>query len=102
MYDHLCKAFGSGAMSKQNVYRVFKEFKEEDKTDYRGQRGQHESPRGTAKQRTEGNINKIHELIKEDARMTFEALSYESGIGIGTVKRIVKEDLKVSPRCQFQ
>ena len=98
-YDHLCKAYGSGAMSKQNAYRVFKVFQEEGRTDYRGQRGQHESPRGSPKQRTEVSIAKIRELIKEDARMTFEALAYESGIGIATVKKIVKQDLGLTKKC---
>ena len=85
-------------MSKQNVYKRYKEFKE-GRTDYRGQRGQHESSRGSPKERTEGNIAKIRELIKEDARLTLEALSYESGIGIGTVNRIIKEDLDLTKKC---
>ena len=98
-YDHLCKAKGSAAMSKQNAYRVFKEFKESGRTDYRGQRGQHESPRGKPRERTEVNIAKIRELIEEDARMTFQALSYESGIGIATVKAIIKQDLGLTKKC---
>ena len=66
-YDHLCRAYGSGAMSKVNAYKRFKEFKE-GRPDSRGKRGQHTGPRGRPGQRSEENVAKIRSLIEEDAR----------------------------------
>ena len=68
----------------------FKEFKE-GREDYRGQRGKQGQQQRT--ERTDRNIAKIRELLEDDARMTFEALSYESGISVGTVRNIIVHDL---------
>ena len=97
-YDLLCKAYGSGAMSKRNAYKRFKEFKD-GRVDFRGQRGQHSTPRGKPRQRTDENIATIRRLVEEDARMTYEALSYESGLGVNAIKAIIKEDLGLTKKC---
>ena len=97
-YDHLCKAYGSAAMSKWNVYKRFKEFKG-GRTDYRGQRGQHTANRGSPKQRSEEGIAKIRSLIDEDARATITDLCIQSGFGRGAVRKILKEDLGFTKKC---
>ena len=51
-YDHLCKANGSGALSRSQTYRVYKQFKD-GMTEYKNQRGKFEGPRGVPRQRTE-------------------------------------------------
>ena len=96
-YDHLCKAYGSEAMSKQNARRRFKEFKEDGRTDYRGKRGQHSGYKCT--ERTEENIAKIRDLIAEDARSTIKELTIESGLSRMTVQRIIKQELNFTKKC---
>lgn len=78
------------------IPRRFKEFKEGGRKDYREQRGKHGHQQRT--ERTEANIEKIRELIEEDARMTVQALSYVSGIGVRTVFNILKHDLGLTKK----
>ena len=90
------QAFGSGAMSKVNVYQRFKEFKE-GRADYRGKRGQHTGYKRPI--RTEENIAKIRDLIAEDARSTLKELSIESGVSIFAVQQIIAKDLGYTKKC---
>ena len=97
-YDHLCKAYGSGAMGKSQAYNLFKQFKE-GRSEWRSQRGKFEGPRGSPRERTEANVAKIRELIEEDARCTVRYLAWESGLSFGTVRNILKKDLGFTKKC---
>ena len=89
------QAYGSGAMSKVNVYKRFKEFKE-GRADYRGQRGANQNQKTL---RNEANIAKIRELIAEDARSTISELAIETGLGKTTVRQILSKDLGFTKKC---
>ena len=81
-------------MSRSRVFewhKRFKEGREEVEDDARSGR-----PSST---RTEDNVERVRQKVREDRRMTVRMVAYELGINRETVWKIITEDLEMRKLC---
>jgi len=81
-------AYKDGAMSRTQVYEWFSRFKE-------GEMTIEDQPRSgrPSTSRTDNNVQKINEIVREDRRRTIEEIEELSGVSWSSVQRILTEDL---------
>lgn len=90
-YNLVKAAFGEAALGRSQVFSLFKEYKEgrESIENLRGK-----FPKASV--RTEENIALIKSLVEADRRLTVDTMASESELSVGTVHKILHEDLGLS------
>ena len=80
--------YGDAALSKSIVYEWFSRFKS-------GEMSIADQPRSgrPATSRSDGNVDKINALIREDRRRTIDQLCEMSGISWSSIQRMLSKDL---------
>jgi len=81
-------------MKKTAVYKLVKRFSEgrESVTDK-------ERSRRPATSRTEENIAKVHQIVRENRRLTVRSIAEQVNINRETVRKILTEDLDMRKVC---
>jgi len=90
----LVQVCGDNAMKKTAVYKWVKRFSEgrESVTD--------EARSGRpATSRTEENIAKVRQIVRENRRLTFRIIAEQVNIDKETVRKIITEDLDIRKVC---
>jgi predicted transposase YdaD len=54
---------------------------------------------GTGQNKTEENITKVRQIVRENCRLTVMSLAEQADIDIGTVRKILTEDLDMMKVC---
>jgi len=90
----LVQVYGDNAMKETAVYKWVKHFSEgrESVTD-KERSGQ------PATSRTEENIAKIHQIVRENRRLTVRSIAKQVNIDRETVRKILTEDLDMKKVC---
>jgi len=90
----LVQVYGDNAMKKTAVYKWVKRFSEgrESVTD-KERSGQ------PATSRTEGNIAKVRQIVRENHRLTVRSITQQVNIDRETVRKILTEDLDTRKVC---
>jgi len=90
----LVQVYGDNAMKKTALYKWVKRFSEgrESVTD------EERSGRPTTS-RTEENIAKVHEILREIRRLTVRSIAEQGNIDRETVRKILTEDLDMRKVC---
>ena len=90
----LVQVYGDNAMKKTAVYKWVKRFSEgrESVTD-------EERSGRPATSRTEENIAKIRQILRENRRLTVGSTAEQVNIDRGTVRKILTEDLDMKKVC---
>ena len=88
MCEMLTKAYGESAMSKTRVYERYKRFQDghEDVED-------DERPGRSSTSTTDGNVEKVEEMVMNDRRITIREVADDVGISIGSFHEIVSNVL---------
>ena len=86
--EMLTKAYGESAMSKTRVYERYKRFQDghEDVED-------DERPGRSSTSTTDGNVEKVEEMVMNDRRITIREVADDVGISIGSFHEIVSNVL---------
>ena len=90
----LQEVYGQETMSRSRVFewhKRFKEGREEVEDDARSGR--------PSLSRTEDNVERVRQNMREDRRMTVRMIAYELGINRETVWKIITEDLEMRKLC---
>jgi len=92
--EMLVQVYGDNAMKKTAVYKWVKRFSEgrESVTD-------EERPGRPATSRTEENIAKICQTVRENRRLTVRSMAEQVNIDRETVRKILTEDLDMRKVC---
>jgi len=92
--EMLVQVYGGNAMKKRAVYKWVKRFSEgrESVTD----EARSERP---ATSRTEENVTKIHQIVRENRRLTVRSIAEQVNIDRETVRKILTEDLRHEEGC---
>ena len=92
--EMLVQGYGDNAMKRTAVYKWVKRFSEgrESVTD-------EERSGCTATSRTEENIAKIRQIVRESRRLTVRSLAEQVNINRETVRKILTEDLDMRKVC---
>ena len=90
----LVQVYGDSAMKKTAVYKWVKRFSEgrESVTD-------EERSGRPATSRTEENIKKIRQIVRENRRLTVRNIAEQVNIDRETVRKILTEDLDMRKVC---
>ena len=90
----LVKVYGDNSMKKTAVYKWVKRFSEgrESVTD-------EERSGRPATSRTEENIAKVRQIVRENRRITVRSIAEQVNIDRGTVRRILTEDIDMRKVC---
>jgi len=90
----LVQVYGDNAMQKTAVYKWVKRFSEgrESVTDK-------ERSGWPATSRTEENIAKIHQIVRENRRLTVRSIAEQVNIDRETVRKILTKDLNMRKVC---
>jgi len=90
----LVQVYGDNAMKKTEVYKWVKRFSEgrDSVTD-------EERSGRPATSRTEENIAKIHQIMRENRRLTVRSIAEQVNIDRETVRKILTEDLDMRKVC---
>jgi len=90
----LVQVYGDNAMKKTAVYKWVKRFSEgrESVTD-------DESSEQPATSRTEGNIAKVRQIVRENRQLTVRSIAKQVNIDRETVRKILTEDLDMRKVC---
>ena len=90
----LVQVYGDNAMKKTAVYKWVKRFSEgrESVTD-------EERTGWPATSRTEENIAKVHQIVRENRRLTVRSIAEQVNINRKTVRKILTEDLDMRKVC---
>ena len=94
MVHILSEVYGQETMSRSRVFewhKRFKEGREEVEDDARSGR--------PSSSRTEDNVERVRQKVREDRRMTVRMVAYELGINRETVWKIITEDLEMRKLC---
>jgi len=90
----LVQVYGDNAMKKTAVYKWVKRFSEE------GESATDEEKSGRpATSRTEENIAKVHQIVRENRRLTVRSIAEQVNIERETVRKILTEDLDMRKAC---
>jgi len=90
----LVQVYGDNAMKKTAVYKWVKRFSEgtESVTD-------EERSGRPATSRTEENIAKVRQIVREDRQLTVISIAEQVNIDRETVKKVLTEDLSMRKVC---
>jgi len=90
----LVQVYGDNAMKKTAVYKWVKRFSEgrESVTD-------EERSGRPATSKTEENIAKVRQIVRENCRLTLRSISEQVNINRETVRKILTEDLDMRKVC---
>jgi len=90
----LVQVYGDSAMKKTSVYKWMKRFSEgrESVTD-------EERSGRPATRRTEENIAKVRQILRENRRLTVRSVAERGNIDRETVRKILTEDLDMRKVC---
>jgi len=90
----LVQVYGDNAMKKTAVYKWVKHFSEgrESVTD-------EERSGRPATSRNEENIGKVHQIVRENRRLTVRSIAEQVDIDRKTVRKILTEDLDMRKVC---
>ena len=93
--EMLVQVYGDNAMKKTAVYKWVKRFSEgrESVTD-------EERSGRPATSRTEENIGKIRQIVRENRRLTVRSIAEQVNIDRETVRKILTEDLDMRKVCK--
>lgn len=94
-HDFISTAWGEGAVSLQTVYRLFQEVRENK----RQKMDDAPHPGRPLSVRQETNVSLIRHLIKDYPYSTVNELAECTDISVGTVHRMLHEDLKLKHLC---
>ena len=91
----LVQVYGDNVMKKTAVYKWVKRFSEgrESVTDK-------ERSRWPATSRTEENIEKFRQIVRENRRLTVMSIAQQVNIDRETVRKILTEDLDMRKVCE--
>jgi len=90
----LVQVYGDDVMKKTAVYRWVKRFS----TGRQSVTDEERSGR-PATSRTEENIAKIHQTVRENHRLTVKSIAQQMNINRETVRKIITEDLDMRKVC---
>jgi len=90
----LLQVYGDNAMKKTAVYKWEKRFSEG-----RGSVTDEERSGRTVTSRTEENIAKVRQIVRENRRLTVRNIKEQANIDRETVKEILTEDLDMRKVC---
>jgi len=90
----LVQVYGDNAMKKTAVYKWVKRFSEG-----RGSITNEEKSGRPATSRTEENIAKIHQTVRENRRLIVRSIAEQVNIDRETVRKILTEDLDMRKVC---
>ena len=90
----LGQLYGDNAMKKTAVYKWVKSFSEG-----RGSVTDEERSGRPATSRTEENVAKIRQIVRENLRLTVRGVAEQVNIDRETVREILTEDLDTGGRC---
>jgi len=90
----LVQVYGSHAIKKTTVYNWVKRFSE-------GRESVTEEERSgrPATSRTEENIAKVHQILRENRRLTVRSIAEQVNVDRETVRKILTEDLDMRKVC---
>jgi len=90
----LVQVYGDSAVKKAAVYKWVKRFSEgrESVTD-------EERSGRSATSRTEDNIEKVYQIVRENRRLTVRSIAEQVNIDRETVRKILTEDLDMRKVC---
>ena len=92
--EMLVQVYGDNALKKTAIYKWVKRFSEaiDSVTD-------EERSERTARSRTEENIAKIHQIVRENRRLTLRSIAEQVNIDRETVRKILTEVLDMRKVC---
>jgi len=92
--EMLVQVYGNSAMKKTAVYKWVKRFSE-------GREGVTDEERSgrPATSRTEENIAKVRQIVRENRRLTVRSIAEQMNIDRETVRKILTEDLDMRKVC---
>jgi len=90
----LVQVYGDNTMKKTAVYKWVERFSEG-----RGSVTDEESSGRPATNRTEGNIAKVSQIVRENRRLTLRSIAEQVNIDRETVRKILTENLDMRKVC---
>jgi len=90
----LVQVYGDNAMKKTAVYKWVKRFSEGRKSITDKERS-----RRPPTSRTEENVTKFHQIVRENRRLTVRSVAEQVNIDTETVRKILTEDLVMRKVC---